>query len=58
MPRKKKTETPSVVSETTEVAVESDAKKQFRAFMEAYRVQSPEKYAHKEAEFIKKLNTL
>lgn len=59
MPRKKTVKTPeAVVPEPAEVAVESDAKKQFRAFMDSYKVQNPVKYAKKEAEFIKKLNTL
>lgn len=58
--RKKKVEAPeAVVSAPTEVAVEeSDAKKEFRKFMESYKEQNPDKYAHKEAEFIRKLNTL
>lgn len=53
MPRKKKVEEAPVVA-----GEESEAKKQFRAFMESYKVSNPVKYATKEAEFIKKLNQL
>lgn len=63
MARKPKEETP--VEETqaeapkTEVAVEeSEAKKNFRAYMADYKVNKPAKYAQKEAEFIKHLNSL
>ncbi len=58
--RKKKVEAPeAVVSAPTEVAVEeSDAKKEFRKIIEAYKAQNPEKYALRESELLKKLNTL
>jgi len=58
--RKKKVEAPKAVApEPTEVAVEeSDAKKEFRKIIEAYKVQSPDKYVQREAELIRKLNTL
>jgi hypothetical protein len=55
-PRVKKIET----SETkTEVAVEeSEAKKQFRSYMETYKVKNPVKYAIKETELNNQLNQL
>jgi hypothetical protein len=40
------------------VPAESGEKKAFRDFMEKYKVQNPVKYALKEAEFLKKLNSL
>ena len=62
MPRKKKTvsETTKPTKPTVEVATveESAAKKEFRLFMETYKVQDPVKYAAKEAELLKKLNQL
>jgi len=59
--RKKKVEAPKAVAPETpaEVAVEeSDAKKEFRKIIEAYKVQSPDKYVQRAAELIRKLNTL
>lgn len=66
MPRKKKiVETPveAPVEAPAEVAVEKPAeesteKRAYRAFIQAYREQSPAKYAQKEPYFIKKLNSL
>lgn len=43
----------------TEVAVEeSEAKKQFRIFIEEYKQKNPAKFAQKESELLKKLNSL
>lgn len=67
MPRGKK-----AVSETPEVPVEapveptpeptpvpeSEAKAKFRAHIEAYKAYNPGKYALKEAELLKRLNSL
>lgn len=52
-PKKIATEPKAVVA--TE---DSPAKIKFRAFMEDYKAKKPEKYAIKEAEFIKQLNQL
>jgi hypothetical protein len=68
-PRKKKVvETPPVAETPVEAPVEapkvevateeSTAKKEFRLYMGRYKVQNPVKYAQKEAEFLKHLNTL
>ena len=53
------TEEVAPVEAIPEVAVEeSEAKKQFRAFIEVYRQKNPVKYARKEPELLKKLNSL
>jgi tRNA G37 N-methylase Trm5 len=46
------------IKETKVVVEESEAKKQYRAFIEAYKEQHPVKYASKEPELLKKLNSL
>lgn len=46
-------ETPAVVA-----VEESEAKKQFRAFIEKYKAQDPAKFASKEQELLNKLNKL
>ncbi|MDD5178327.1 MAG: hypothetical protein PHT54_03560 [Candidatus Nanoarchaeia archaeon] len=66
MPRKKKIIKPIIESiqdnpadsSTEVVAEESEAKKQFRILMETYENRNPEKYAQKEGELLKKLNSL
>jgi hypothetical protein len=53
------TEEVEVVETKTEVAVEeSTAKKQFRAYMDSYKLSNPVKYALKEKELLKQLNSL
>lgn len=46
------------VETTTEVAVESEAKKAFRSYIENYKVKNPVKYKIKEADLLKQLNQL
>lgn len=65
MPRKKKETTePQEVEvvapeEKVEVATEeSEAKKQFRQSIEAYKQSNPVKYAQKEAKLLEQLNSL
>lgn len=41
-----------------QVVEESEAKKEFRKLIEAYKIQNPVKYAQKEPELIRKLNSL
>lgn len=67
MPRKKKIETPTPAEETPvaeapveepNVVVDSPEKKRFKALIERYKAQSPEKYALKEAELLSKLDRI
>jgi hypothetical protein len=48
----------SATQEPKVAAEESEGKKAFRAYMENYKVVNPTKYARKEPEFIKHLNSL
>ena len=50
--------TTGAAEDLSEVACESCAKQNFRALIEKYKAGHPAKYAQKEAEFIKKLNSL
>jgi len=52
------TKTEKVVEVATAPVEESDAKKQFRTYMESYKIKNPVKYAQKEAELLKQLNQL
>lgn len=61
MPRKKienPIEVPTEVAVEKPIVEESVKKIAFREFLRKYRNQSPHKYAIKEAELIKKLNSL